>query len=128
MKRKIICILLLSLILIFSSIPQKVNAASLSWSDIENSAKGFLEEGENQYDLDETQLQNIVIPISQILVVVGNIVVVIAMAVMAIKYIVSSPEDKAKLKTQLVGVIVAAVVIFGAQFIWSTMYNLFQSF
>lgn len=102
--------------------------SGLSWSEIENSAKAFLQKGKNQDTLDETKLQNIVIPIAQILVAVGNIVVVIALAIMAIKYMISNPDDKAKLKTQLVGLFVATIVIFGAQFIWKVLTSLFETF
>ena len=73
------------------------------------------------------KVQNIVIPIAQILVAAGNIVVVIAVVVMGIKYMVANPEDRAKLKSQLVGLAVATCVIFGAQFIWKICYSLFST-
>ena len=37
---------------------------------------------------------------------------------MGIKYLTSGPEARAKLKVQLIGVVVAGLVIFGAYYIW----------
>lgn len=35
----------------------------------------------------------------------------------------ASPEEAAKIKTQLIGLVVAAIVIVGAYGIWSFAYN-----
>ena len=45
---------------------------------------------------------------------------------MGIKYFISSPEEQAKLKGQLIGVVVSAVVIFGAVSIWELAINIFK--
>lgn len=122
--KKIVFNIIISLIIVFGlTIPNCSRAEGLSWKDIEQDAKNFLEQGESQNPLEEEKLQNIVIPIAQMLVTIGDIVIVIALAVMAIKYMISNPENKAKLKTQLIGVVVSAIVIFGAQFIWTTVYE-----
>ena len=54
--------------------------------------------------------------------------VVVVATIMGIKYMVANPEEKAKLKTQLIGLVVATIVIFAAQFIWSTIYKFFVDF
>lgn len=103
-----------------------------SLKDIEDTAKGFIDKGKaagaSTIANTEDKMANIVMPIAQILVVVGTIVVVVAASVMGIKYMIASPEEKAKLKTQLIGLVVATVVIFAAQFIWSTVYKFFIDF
>ena len=52
--------------------------------------------------------------LGQALTMVGTGVMVAVIAYMGIKYMTSGPEAQAKLKTQLIGVVVAGVVIFGA--------------
>lgn len=61
--------------------------------------------------------------VGQVLVAVGVIVLLIVTAITGIKWITASPDKKAILKQQLIGLVVAAVVIFGAVGIW----NLVQS-
>ena len=46
---------------------------------------------------------------------------------MGIKYFISSPEEQAKLKGQLIGVVVSAVVIFGAYSIWKMAVSIFMN-
>lgn len=105
----------------------EVADVDLSWKAIKDGADTFIKKGEKTGSVDDKKVQNIVIPIAQILVAAGNIVVVIAVAVMGIKYMVANPEDRAKLKSQLVGLAVATCVIFGAQFIWKICYSLFST-
>ena len=49
-------------------------------------------------------------------------------AYMGIKYLTAGPEAQAKLKTQLVGVVVSGMVIFGAYFIWSIVLKIAATF
>lgn len=65
-------------------------------------------------------------PIAQILFWAGVITLVIAYPVMGIKYMVSEPDKKADLKTKLIGLVIASVVILGAYGIWKITY-LFMS-
>mgnify|MGYP000413466275 FL=1 len=115
----------LSDIQIYDSV--EVADVDLSWKAIKDGADTFIKKGEKTGSVDDKKVQNIVIPIAQILVAAGNIVVVIAVVVMGIKYMVANPEDRAKLKSQLVGLAVATCVIFGAQFIWKICYSLFST-
>lgn len=65
--------------------------------------------------------QNIVSPfveLTQILMTIGAGVLVAVTTYMGIKYLTSGPEAQAKLKIQLIGIVVAGFVIFGAYFIW----------
>ena len=61
-------------------------------------------------------------PIAQILFWAGVITLVIAYPVMGIKYIISEPDKKADLKTKLIGLVIASVVILGAYGIWKITY------
>ena len=61
-------------------------------------------------------------PIAQIMVWAGVIVLIVAYPVMGIKYMISEPDKKADLKTKLIGLVVASIVIFGAYGIWKVTY------
>ena len=105
--------------------------AATSLKDIDFMAKDFIDAGSTEtgtISSTEKKMSDIVIPIAQILVTIGTITVVVAATIMGIKYMVANPEEKAKLKTQLIGLVVATIVIFGAQFIWSTAYKFFVDF
>ena len=62
-------------------------------------------------------------PISQMLFWAGVITLFIAGTVMGIKFIMASPEEQGKLKGQLIGLVIAAIVILGAYTIWELSYN-----
>ena len=62
-------------------------------------------------------------PISQLLFWAGIITLFIAGTVMGIKFIMASPEEQGKLKGQLIGLVIAAIVILGAYTIWELSYN-----
>lgn len=125
--KKILISLFLILTIIFFVIPKNSFAAT-STTDIIAQGDAFIKEGEKQYSVNNDDLANIVIPIARILVAVGLVVVVVATAIMGIKYMTASPENRGKLKTQFVGLVIATIVIFGAQFIWRTLYEFFSNF
>jgi hypothetical protein len=45
---------------------------------------------------------------------------------MAIKYFTEGPEQKAKLKQQLIGLVVSIVVIYGGVGIWTLLKNFME--
>lgn len=125
--KKILISLFLILTIIFFIIPRNSFAAT-STTDIIAQGDAFIKEGEKQYSVNNDDLADIVIPIARILVAVGLVVVVVATAIMGIKYMTASPENRGKLKIQFVGLVIATIVIFGAQFIWRTLYEFFSNF
>ena len=66
--------------------------------------------------------------LGQALTLVGTGVMVAVIAYMGIKYMTSGPEAQAKLKTQLIGVFVSGIVIFGAYHIWKLVLNIVKNF
>ena len=68
------------------------------------------------------------VSLGQILTMIGMGVMVAVTTYMGIKYLTSGPEAQAKLKTQLIGVIVSGLVIFGAYFIWKVVINIASTF
>lgn len=72
-------------------------------------------------------LKQIVIPVINILTVIGVFVLVAVTIIMGIKYMFATPEVAAKLKQQLIGLVVSAVVVLGATAIWKIVYNVLIS-
>ena len=123
-------IIIMSMICAFSILVEAY-AMAASLKDIDSMAKDFIDAGSTETDTissAEEKMSDIVVPIAQILVGIGTVTVVVVATIMGIKYMVANPEEKAKLKTQLIGLVVATIVIFAAQFIWSTIYKFFVDF
>ena len=74
-----------------------------------------------------SDLKAIVIPVINILTVIGVFVLVAVTIIMGIKYMFATPEVAAKLKQQLIGLVVSAVVVLGATAIWKIVYNVLNS-
>lgn len=66
--------------------------------------------------------------IGQILTLVGAGTLVAVTSYMGIKYLVSPPDKQAALKQQLIGLVVAGIVIFGAYGIWKAVVNVASQF
>lgn len=126
MKNKKIKILInllticLCLLMMFST---KVQANDINhWIQEGNN---FISDGKSQSKIGTDEIKNTVMPIAQGLVAIATVVLVIVTLIMGIKYMMAKDDasERAKLKTQLIGLVVATIVVFGAQIIWSTLYN-----
>jgi len=129
MKTKKILLTIMMLVSIIWIFPIKVQASGFefpSWSKMQSSAKSFLAKGKNT-NVSTSQMGKIFLPMARIMMGIGIFVLVGVTIVMGIKYVFASPEEAAKLKQQLIGLVVSAVVIFGAVGIWSLAYTVFNS-
>lgn len=117
MKTKILTIILIIVInVIFFNI-NVVQAAGLS--DIITGADDFLKAGEGQnVVIDETKLQDSSKEIYNILLIIGICVAVIVAAILGIKFMLGSMEEKAQIKEALIPFIIGCIVVFGAFGIW----------
>lgn len=88
----------------------------------------FEKAGKGKSDFKVGDVTKNFVSLAQILTMIGAGVMVAVTTYMGIKYLTSGPEAQAKLKTQLVGVLVAGLVIFGAYFIWKTVINIVSTF
>lgn len=120
---KIVSVICIALILI-NIMSIQCNAA-ISIDNIQSSAKNFLSTGEqNQKNtISVSEMQGELLPIAEILTMIGTGVLIICAIVIGIKYMVASPDEQAKLKKQMVGLVVATIVIFGAYGIWKALYQ-----
>ena len=124
-KIKVIFIINIILFLIF---PIYVYAEDRDLSEVFQVGEDFISEG-SETDLnfidDETVAS--VNDIGRFLTAVGLTILVCVTLIMGIKYMFASPEEAAKLKQQLIGLVVAGVVILGATAIWKLVYNLLNN-
>ena len=100
-----------------------------SINDILDAGKNWLE-GEQENKPAGTEVEDFVdklIGIGQALVAIGIVTVLIVTIITAIKWITATPDKQAKLKEQLIGLVVATIVIFGAVGIWSLVRGIMEN-
>lgn len=92
-------------------------------------AKKWLDAGQTDGEtlMPDSDVQGFVIPIARTLVAFATGVLTCVTIAMAIKYMMATPDQQAKLKQQLIGLVVSTIVIYGAQGIWALMYNFMDS-
>ena len=113
-----------SFIMLFSN---SVFAGEYSVSNIFKDAQDFLQTGK---DVDKTintvALHNTSNFIYKLLFSIGLVVAIIVGMVLGIQFMISSAEDKAKVKEALIAYVVSCIVLFGAYGIWRTVINMVQ--
>lgn len=123
--KKIIIVFSVFLLIMVTFTNYGVNAFSLD--DVFKAAKDFIiigKEKEEQTDLISTdRVAAVIKPLAQALLAIGTVVLIIVATIMGIKFVISNPEQQAELKKQLIGLVIATVVIYGAYGIWSLVYN-----
>lgn len=126
MKNKTVIVIFL--IIVINMIFFNIN--NVHASDISNVIKGgdsFISTGKDDTaKVDQTKLINTSSSIYNILLVVGMGVAVIIAAILGIKFMIGSVEEKAQIKDALVPFIIGCIVIFGAFGIWKISINMFS--
>lgn len=103
------------------------NAATLS--EMKTQTDAFLKKGQTASDgIDYNNGIKGIIDIGSILTTIGIAVMIGVTIYMGIKYLTSGPDGKAKLKTQLIGLLVSGLVIFGAYYIWKLVIDIASKF
>jgi len=128
MKNKLLKISIFFIIFFYVLSAQNIVKAGL-FDDLVGQGNSFIDKGKEQagsINMDESINQ--ITGIASILTGIGVAVMMGVTAYMGIKYLTAGPEAKAKLKTQLIGIIVSGVVIFGAVQIWSLVINIAKNF
>lgn len=138
MTRKIIKIITIAVIFLVGmqlSYP-KAYAAGGTVDDIVSGAEDFLGEGkgashdtsvggyQSTAGLDEAKLKETSDFVYNLLFAIAMVVAVIIGLVIGIKFMVSSVEEKAKIKELLLPYVVGCGVVFGAFGIWSLVVNI----
>ena len=119
MVKRIIIVLSVLLILISLS---NVAMATDNLNSYSQQASNFLNIGKNEFtsrNIQVNDITDVLMPLGRILTTIGVGIILCVAAVMGIKWVTAKPDEQAKLKEQLVGLAVAAVVVLGAYTIWS---------
>ncbi len=123
--KRIISVLML--VVLFLGIFSVINIAeAVTLSDMAGQIDKFKQAG-SQATVDTTTIETEFASLGKILTTIGAGVLIIVITYMGIKYFISSPEEQAKLKGQLIGVVVSGVVIFGAYSIWKMAVSIFSN-
>lgn len=129
---KILLILFLTFMILSNFYVVKAGeTGGITLTEMETQAKEFISKGETQASeagIKPGEIAQNFVGIGQILTMVGAGVLVAVTTYMGIKYLTSGPEAQAKLKVQLIGIVVSGVVIFGAYTIWSLVVDIASQF
>ncbi len=121
--------LLIAIAIIFIPINTTFATDVKTWDQMSEQAKDFIDHGKQTTVISNNDITSTIMPIAQMLVAFAAGVMVIVTCIMGIKYATaSSPDEQAKLKKQLVGLVVSIIVVFGAQAIWAIIYNFMKDF
>ena len=122
LKSLLIIIIIMIINIMFLNI-NIVQAAGIG--DVITGGDNFIEAGNNgAIVIDESKLQETSKTINNILIIVGMCTAVVISAVLGIKFMIGSVEEKAQIKDALVPFIVGCMVVFGAFGIWRIFINI----
>lgn len=126
---KIVFIAVITIFLINIFQPEVSAVEIRSFDEMKTAINQFMNTGKNgnSANISGNDMGSIIIPVANILTAIGVVVLVAVTIVMGIKYMFATPEEAAKLKQQLIGLVVAGVVILGATAIWKIVYNILNS-
>lgn len=128
MKNKVLGKLLMAVILIYVLISAFSNVKALTLQEMEDKANNFINAGAANQNINYTNVTKEFSDLGQILTMIGAGVMVGVTTYMGIKYLTAGPEAQAKLKVQLIGVVVSGMVIFGAYYIWKIVIQIASTF
>lgn len=125
---KILCFFMMVTVIlnVLSIFNYRVEATT--YTEMMDQASGFIQKGEQEANISIDGITSEFKVLGQILTMIGAGVLVAVTTYMGIKYLTAGPDAQAKLKQQLVGVIVSAIVIFGAYGIWKTVGSIVMTF
>ncbi|MBP3463050.1 MAG: hypothetical protein ACI4VN_04930 [Clostridia bacterium] len=123
---KNIIVVITTLIIIIAIEPE---VKAITFDDMKSKIDTFMGIGQSKGDsaVNGDDMKKIIVPIANILTAIGVFVLVGVTIVMGIKYMFATPEEAAKLKQQLIGLVVSAVVVLGATAVWKIVYNVLTS-
>ncbi len=122
----ILCLILI-IINIFNINLYKVEALTLS--DMQKETDEFMKKGQTgSKSIKGDGIFKDLADMGSILTTIGAGVLVAATLYMGIKYMTASPEAQAKLKQQLIGLVVSGFVIFGSYAIWKIVVAIVEKF
>ncbi|MBQ7410000.1 MAG: hypothetical protein IJW20_01285 [Clostridia bacterium] len=128
MKNKVLGKLLMAVILLYVLISAFSNVKAITLKEMEAKANNFINAGAANQNINYNNVTKEFSDLGQILTMIGAGVMVGITTYMGIKYLTAGPEAQAKLKVQLIGVVVSGMVIFGAYYIWKIVLKIVSTF
>jgi len=127
-----ICLKLIALTIIFLFFISMGNVSKAAvWDDIVESGKNFLNTGKTgasaAKDATDTDVKLIIEDIYNIILPLGVGITVVVGGVLGIKFMISSVEEKAKLKESMMPYIIGCFAIYGALGIWKICIEILSS-
>ena len=122
---KYVFVVITALMILYAIQPTAHAATQVkNFDQMSTAIKNWSKKGESgQTGIDAGGMRQIVAPIINILTGIGVVVLVAVTIIMGMKYMFATPDQAAKLKQQLIGLVVSAVVILGATAIWKIVYT-----
>ena len=127
MGSKVLKKIVVAMLLIFILLSLHSNVQALSLKEMQDKANKFIEAGSGT-SIEYNKVTDEFEDLAQILTMIGIGVMVAVTTYMGIKYLTAGPEAQAKLKVQLIGLVVSGIVIFGAYGIWSIVLRISSKF
>ena len=131
MKRSLLRKILVAVILLYVLVSAFSNVKAITLQQMQDKANNFINAGAKQQEeqgIDYSEVTKEFSDLGQILTMIGAGVMVGVTTYMGIKYLTAGPEAQAKLKVQLIGVVVSGLVIFGAYYIWKIVIQIASTF
>ena len=122
----ILIILSIVVLPVTASYASSTTSGVQSWDDMIKDASAFLSKGKTKTVISSGDVSWV---IARILVAVASGVLVVVTAILGVKYATThDPNEQAKVKKQLIGLVVSIIVVFGGQAIWTIIYNVMKDF
>lgn len=131
MRKSTFFVMNLLIVLAIIFIPVTTFAADevKTWDQLVQDADTFINKGKEKDIITSSDVATTIMPIAQALVAVAAGVLVVVTCIMGVKYATAtSPDVQAKLKKQLIGLVISIIVVFGAHAIWTIVYNFMKDF
>ncbi len=128
MKTNILMKIVFMMVCVIALLSSVYSVNALTLGEMENKASNFINTGSQQQNINYDNVTKEFKDLGNILTMIGAGVMVGVTTYMGIKYLTAGPEAQAKLKTQLIGVVVSGMVIFGAYFIWKIVLQIAATF
>lgn len=123
MKTKLLAIILMIIVSIMFLNTNIVHAAGLS--DVITGGDNFIGASSSSgVGIDTNKITDVSSMVYNILLTMGIIVAVVIAAILGIKFMIGSVEEKAQVKDSLVPFIIGCVVVFGAFGFWKIFVNI----
>lgn len=121
--KKIVSYILILFLIIF--IPTTTRAGVMD--NVIKSGDAFLDSADTTITVEEDKLKVAADDIYNILLYAGIGLSVIIAAILGVQFMISSAEDKAKIKEALIPYVIGCVVVFGSFGFWKIAVTLFNS-